>query len=138
MANEKGKWSAALVVIQLAVGIMLAVGGIWALQGGGDFASDAIKSIFSGDIKNILVIVFGVIELLVGLFMILKIIIGDRFGSFGTILTFIAAIVWIVAIVLSDFLGSKGILNGGSRNFLKWLYEFAQHLIVLGAILAVK
>ena len=138
MRTEKSGWTAALLILQIAVGAMLAVGGIWALQGGGDFAARAIKGLISGNAGNILVIVFGVIELLVGVFMILKIVIGDRFGSFGTVLALIAIIVWIVAIVLSDILGANGILNGGAKNFLEWLYTFAQHLIILGAILAVR
>lgn len=137
MRTEKSGWTAALLILQIAVGAMLAVGGIWALQGGGDFAARAIKGLVSGNLENILVIVFGVIELLVGVFMILKIVIGDRFGSFGTVLALIAIVVWIVAIVLSDILGAS-ILNGGSKNFLEWLYTFAQHLIILGAILAVR
>ena len=137
MRTEKSGWTAALLILQIAVGAMLAVGGIWALQGGGDFAARAIKGLVSGNVGNILVIVFGVIELLVGVFMILKIVIGDRFGSFGTVLALIAIVVWIVAIVLSDILGAS-ILNGGSKNFLEWLYTFAQHLIILGAILAVR
>ena len=102
MRTEKSGWTAALLILQIAVGAMLAVGGIWALQGGGDFAARAIKGLVSGNAGNILVIVFGVIELLVGVFMILKIVIGDRFGSFGTVLALIAIIVWIIAIVLSD------------------------------------
>ena len=138
MRTEKSGWTAALLILQIAVGAMLAVGGIWALQGGGDFAARAIKGLVSGNAGNILVIVFGVIELLVGVFMILKIVIGDRFGSFGTVLELIAIIVWIIAIVLSDILGANGILNGGAKNFLEWLYTFAQHLIILGAILAVR
>ena len=138
MRTEKSGWTAALLILQIAVGAMLAVGGIWALQGGGNFAARAIKGLVSGNAGNILVIVFGVIELLVGVFMILKIVIGDRFGSFGTVLALIAIIVWIIAIVLSDILGANGILNGGAKNFLEWLYTFAQHLIILGAILAVR
>ena len=119
MRTEKSGWTAALLILQLAVGALLAVGGLWALQGGGDFAARAIKGLVSGNVENILVIVFGVIELLVGVFMILKIVIGDRFGSFGTVLALIAIVVWIVAIVLSDILGASGILNGGSKNFLE-------------------
>lgn len=138
MRTEKSGWTAALLILQIAVGAMLAVGGIRALQGDGYFAARAIKGLVSGNVGNILVLAFGVIELLVGVFMILKIVIGDRFGSFGTVLALIAIIVWIVAIVISDILGPKGILSGGSKNFLEWLYTFAQHLIILGAILAVR
>ena len=126
------------LVLNLAVGAMLAVGGIWALQGGGDFGCKAIKSVFNGDIARILAIVFGVIELLSGIFIILQLFIGDRMGSFGSILKLIVVIVWAVAIVLADFLGNGGLLNGGANDFLNWLYNFAMHLIVLCALLVTR
>ena len=126
------------LVLNIAVGAMLAVGGIWALQGGGDFGCKAIKSVFNGDIAKILAIVFGVIELLSGVFIILQLFIGDRMGSFGSILKLIVVIVWAVAIVLADFLGNGGLLNGGMNNFLNWLYDFALHMIVLCALLVTR
>ena len=126
------------LVLNLAVGAMLAVGGIWALQGGGDFGCKAIKSIFSGDVAKILAIVFGVIELLSGIFIILQLFIGDRMGTFGSILKLIVVIVWAVAIVLADFLGNGGLLNGGMNHFLAWLYDFALHMIVLCALLVTR
>lgn len=126
------------LVLNIAVGAMLAVGGIWALQGGGDFGCKAIKSIFNGDIAKILAIVFGVIELLSGIFIILQLFIGDRMGTFGSILKLIVVIVWAVAIVLADFLGNGGLLNGGMNHFLSWLYEFALHMIVLCALLVTR
>lgn len=126
------------LVLNIAVGALLAVGGIWALQGGGDFGCKAIKSIFNGDIAKILAIVFGVIELLSGIFIILQLFIGDRMGTFGSILKLIVIIVWAVAIVLADFLGNGGLLNGGMNHFLSWLYEFAMHMIVLCALLVTR
>lgn len=122
------------VLLQLAVGVMLAVAGIWALQGGGDPAVGAIKEIFNGDVANILAIVFGVIELLAGVLLIIELFAGERFGKFDNVLMFIIMIVWVIAIVLVDFLCEGGILKGGANNFLKWLYTFASHLIVLGAM----
>ncbi|WP_294429288.1 hypothetical protein [uncultured Treponema sp.] len=126
------------IVLNLAVGAMLAVGGIWALQGGGDFGCKAIKSVFNGDIARLLSIVFGVIELLSGIFIILQLFIGDRMGTFGSILKLIVVIVWAVAIVLADFLGNGGLLNGGMNHFLQWLYDFAMHMIVLCALLITR
>lgn len=140
MANKSGVrlfW----VVLNLAVGAMLAVGGIWALQGGGDFGCNAIRAVFSGlsgDLLRIIVIAFGVIELLSGIFIILQLFIGDRMGTFGSILKLIVVIVWAAAIVLADFLGKGGLLNGGMSNFLSWLYGFATHLIVLCALLVTR
>lgn len=126
------------LVLNIAVGALLAVGGIWALQGGGDFGCTAIRNLFSGDMAQILAIVFGVVELLSGIFIILQLFIGDRMGTFGSILKLIVIIVWLVAIVLADFLGNGGLLNGGMNHFLDWLYHFAMHLIVLCALFVTR
>lgn len=123
------------VVLQLAVGVMLAVAGIWALQGGGDFAVRAVGRIFNGTSRNIAVIAFAVVEVLIGLFTILRVFIGSRFGAFGTALHVIAIIVWGAAIVLSDVIGAGAALRGGVARALEWAYAMAQHLIVFGALL---
>lgn len=123
------------IILQFAVGAMLAIGGIWALQGNGDFGARAIKEVVNGDLGKILFIAFGVVELLAGIFLILSLFIGDRLGKLTVVLMIIIAIVWLAAIVLSDFMGNSGLLRGGAQNFLKWLYTFASHLIVLAAIL---
>lgn len=126
------------IIANVSVSLMLAVGGIWALQGGGDFGCRAIKSIFSGDLAKILVLVFGGIELLSGIFILLQLFIGDRIGTFSKILKLIVVIVWIAAIVVSDFFGGKGLFNGGVSNFLSWLYTLATHLIILVALLITR
>lgn len=126
------------MIANIAVGVMLGVGGIWALQGGGDFGCQAIKHVFSGDIAKILALVFGGIELLSGIFIILQLFIGDRIGTFSRILKLIVVIVWIAAIVLSDFFGSKGLFNGGVDHFLSWLYTLATHLIILVALMITR
>lgn len=120
------------IMLNAAVGVMLAVGGIWALQGSGDFAAKALSRLSSGDMSNILRIVFGVVELLSGIFIVLQLFIGDRMGKLGTILKLIVVIVWAIAIVLAD------IFNGDFKNFLSWLYTFAGHLIVLAALLVTR
>lgn len=126
------------MIANIAVGVMLGVGGIWALQGGGDFGCQAIKHVFSGDIAKILALVFGGIELLSGIFIILQLFIGDRIGTFSRILKLIVVIVWIAAIVLSDFFGAKGLFNGGVDHFLSWLYTLATHLIILVALMITR
>ena len=126
------------IVANVAVSMMLVVGGIWALQGGGDFGCQAIKSVFAGNIAKILVLVFGGIELLSGIFILLQLFIGDRIGTFSTILKLIVIVVWTAAIILADFFGAKGLFNGGINNFLSWLYTFATHLIILVALLITR
>lgn len=136
MAKAKNH-SLTKIIIQIALGLMLAIGGIWGLQGGGDFGVKAIRDVFSGDLGKILALAFSVVELLAGLYLILELFIGDL-GKLDNILMFIIMIVWIVAIVLFDFIGKRGIFNGGAKNFLEWLWNFASHLIVLGSIIYCK
>ena len=121
-------------VLNLAVGAMLAVGGIWALQGGGDFAAQALKGLLSGDASKLVVTIFGVIELLSGIFIILQLFIGDRTGSLGPVLKLIIVIVWAIAVIIADFLNGHFL----APNFLSWVYTLAMHLIVLAALLVTR
>lgn len=131
---SKNSFSIGRILLQIALGVMLTVGGIWALQGGGDAGAVAVRSMFNGDLGKILKIVYGVVELLAGVILIIELFAGDRFGSFDTVLMIFLMIIWIAAIVLMDF------LNGSllKPNFLTWLYHFANHLIVLGAIVYLR
>ncbi len=133
---KKSSLSIGRLILQIALGVMLALGGIMALQGGkGDPAAEAIRSIFDGNVEKILAVVFGVIELLAGILLVVELFCGDQFGKFDNLIMLIVIVVWIVAIVLIDFLGNNGILNGGGRDIFKWLYSLAGHLIVLGSML---
>ena len=135
--GKASNFSLGRLLLQIAVGAMLTVAGIWALQGGGDEGIAAIKYLIGArDFERILCIVFGIIELIAGVFLILELFIGDKIGSLGKVLTLIIIIVWIIAIILIDFLGNHGLFK--QNNFLNWLYNFAYHLIVLGALLVLQ
>ena len=138
--GKANNFSLGRLLLQIAVGAMLSVAGIWALQGGGDAGVAAIRDLIDEkNVESILCIVFGIIELIAGIFLILELFLGDKIGALGKILMMIIMIVWIVAIVLIDFLGKGSLLNHGSHwDFLKWLYNFAYHLIVLGALLVLQ
>ncbi|MGN0738849.1 MAG: hypothetical protein ACI4LX_01595 [Treponema sp.] len=135
MANNT-QFSFGRFLLQIALGAMLVVGGIWALTGGGDFGCAALATVFNGSVLKTLKIVFGVIELLAGVFLIIELFTGDIFGKLDSLLMIIIWIVWIVGIVLGDFLGGAGLFKSGFS--WGWLYSFASHLIVLGAMLCVK
>jgi len=121
------------IVLNLAVGAMLAIGGIWAITAGnhsGDMASKAIVDQFGSTAG----LVFGVIELISGLFIIIETFIGDRLGKFGYILKIIICVVWAVAIILAYLLPSKL----GDLTKLETIYAFAKDLIVLCALLVTR
>ncbi len=124
---KKSSASIGRFILQIALGCMLAVGGIWALQGGGDFGAKAMEHI-----SDVLGLVFGVIELVAGVLLILELFIGDKFGKFDNLLMLIIMIVWAIAIVVGDF------LNADFDPFLQWLYNLASHVIVLGAMWYLK
>ncbi|MCQ2587418.1 MAG: hypothetical protein MJ174_04820 [Treponema sp.] len=130
----RSNFSIGRVFLQIALGLMMLVGGILVFQGGGDIGATALGKIFKGETFNIIKIVYGIIELIAGIFLILDLIIGDRLGAFGTILMVILIVIWIAVIVLCDFIG----VHFNSKMFLGWLYQLANHLIVLGALIYLR
>lgn len=136
--SRNGGLSLFSIVLSGAVGALLVVGGIWALQGGGDFATRAIRHLFSGDIRNVLVIAFGIVELLSGIFTIVRLFAGDKMNAFGSVLRIIIICVWIAGIVVADFVGIGGALSGGVSDILSWIYDFATHLILVCALLVAR
>ena len=122
------------LVLQIAVGCLLAVGGIWALQGGGDPAAVWIARNM-GNLGKTLRIVFGVVELVVGILLILKFFIAGL-SSLSKILMFIVVIIWAIVVVCGDILGGSGILQ--SKDFLSALYRLAMDVIILCGIIIIK
>ena len=72
-----------------------------------------------------------------GVFLILRLFLNIN-TKLDTLLLLIIMIVWIVAIILMDFLGSDGLLKNLDDGFLGWVNRFARHLLVFGAVLKVK
>lgn len=134
---EKSRSSGTLI-LQIALGLLFIVSGIWTLQGGtGDEIVSAFYSIFSRDIAHVCCIVFGVIELVAGFFLLLRLFIAMN-TNLDTVLIYIIMICWIAAIIIIDFVGKNGIINSFNSNFLSFLNRFARHLLILGAIIKVK
>ena len=139
------------LVLQLAIGALLVVAGIWVFsntQSGGDEAVKAIRKIFDNkDFGKMIGIVFGAIELVAGAFLILEPFVGIIRNYTSLVIIAVLAI-WIVATILIDFCGtgSGGLLKPSiaigdiekTEDFLKWLYQFAGHLTVIGALLYLR
>lgn len=130
--------SAGTLILQIALGLLFIVSGIWTLQGGkGDEIVSAFYSIFSKDIAHICCIVFGIIELVAGFFLLLRLFVTMN-TNLDTVLVYIIMICWIAAIIIIDFVGKNGIINNLDSNFLSFLNRFARHLLILGSIIKVK
>lgn len=139
------------LILQLAIGALLVVAGIWVFsntQSGGDEAVKAIRKIFDNkDFGKMIGIVFGAIELVAGAFLILEPFVGIIRNYTSLVIIAVLAI-WIVATILIDFCGtgSGGLLKPSIaigdiekiEDFLKWLYQFAGHLTVIGALLYLR
>lgn len=139
------------LILQLAIGTLLVVAGIWVFSNtnsGGDEAVKAIRKIFDDkDFGKMIGIVFGAIELVAGAFLILEPFVGIIRNYTSLVIIAVLAI-WIVATILIDFCGtgSGGLLKPSiaigdiekTEDFLKWLYQFAGHLTVIGALLYLR
>ena len=139
------------LILQLAIGALLVVAGIWVFsntQSGGDEAVKAIRKIFDNkDFGKMIGIVFGAIELVAGAFLILEPFVGIIRNYTSLVIIAVLAI-WIVATILIDFCGTGagGLLKPSiaigdiekTEDFLKWLYQFAGHLTVIGALLYLR
>lgn len=139
------------LILQLAIGALLVVAGIWVFSNtnsGGDEAVKAIRKIFDNkDFGKMIGIVFGAIELVAGAFLILEPFVGIIRNYTSLVIIAVLAI-WGVATILIDFCGtgSGGLLKPSiaigdiekTEDFLKWLYQFAGHLTVIGALLYLR
>ena len=139
------------LILQLAIGALLVVAGIWVFSNtnsGGDEAVKAIRKIFDNkDFGKMIGIVFGAIELVAGAFLILEPFVGIIRNYTSLVIIAVLAI-WIIATILIDFCGtgSGGLLKPSiaigdiekTEDFLKWLYQFAGHLTVIGVLLYLR
>lgn len=133
--NQKtiGTW-----ILQLALALLFIVSGIWMLTGNyTDVISKSLKEVFSHDIANILRIVYGVILLIAGVFLALRLFVPMG-KSIDSVLMIIILICWIIAIALVDVVGLFRGIQKNHFNFLSWCYYFAYDMLVLGAIIKVK
>lgn len=135
---ERNDKTIGTIILQIALGLLFIVSGIWILQGArGDEIATAIYSIFDNDVAKVLCIVFGIIEIIAGTFLLLRLFVFLN-TNLDALLMIIIMICWIVAIVVIDFVGSDSLFNNFDRGFLPFLNRFAKHLLVLGAIIKVK
>lgn len=149
MATKKK--SLGLLILQIALGCFLLAFGILTLQldkgilgkiqAGvtGNEVAIAVNQILKGDAANIVTILIGVCEIISGAFLLLALF--TSLGKIASLFDLIVLIAWIVVIVVIDVMGPVGLLNGAFKNmwtFLFFLKTLAMHMLVLGAILAVK
>ena len=139
MATKK-EFSVGRLFLQIALGTLLIVGGIWAITGDGDFGITALMNIrnllkLPDIVYTILKISYGVIELIVGVFVVIEIFAGDILATFGKILKIIIIVIWIASIILAFLLpNSTCFILQNSKLNLNYFYDLALHLCALGGL----
>lgn len=86
-------------------------------------------------VYTILKISYGVIELIIGVFVVIEIFAGDILATFGKILKIIIIVIWIASIILAFLLPkSPYFILQNSRLNLKYFYDLALQLCALGGL----
>lgn len=136
------KRTVGLIVLQIALAFFLIVAGILGLirSNAGELgqAVALLDAVFkSRIITTIIVISLAVAELIAGVFLIVEFFSGEI--RLTNIILIIFMILWITNIVLIDIIGPiNGNVFGSTMSVLNYLSLFSRHLMILGAIIAVK
>ena len=136
------KRTVGLVVLQIALAFFLIVAGVLGLirSTAGELGQTIalLDAVFrSQPITTIIIITLAVAELIAGVFLIVEFFSGEIRLTNVILLGFM--ILWIVNIVLIDIIGSiNGNIFTSTMSVLNYLSQLSRHLMILGAIIAVK
>lgn len=131
-----------LIILQIALAFFLIVAGILGLMhsSGGDL--DSVVSLLNNLFKSrlittIIIITLAVSELIAGVFLIVEFFSAEI--RLTNIILIVFMIFWIVNIILIDVLGAVNAnVFGSVKSLLNYLSQLSRHLMILGAIIAVK
>ncbi|AIN92816.1 hypothetical protein [Treponema putidum] len=136
------KRTVGLVVLQIALAFFLIVAGILGLirSSAGELgqAISLLDVVFkSRTITTVIIITLAVAELIAGVFLIVEFFSGEI--RLTGIILIVFMILWIVNIVLIDIIGPiNGNIFTSTMSVLNYLSQLSRHLMILGAIIAVK
>jgi len=117
------------LILKIGVIVYLAVNGIFAFLGQGDFQIIFSRLGISGTFLTVCVIVFGILALLAALGTLLEMF-GIKYKILNTLL-FVVAIIWAVYIVVQII----SWITHGFGDPLGYLQKFAVHTIVFATLL---
>ena len=136
------KRTVGLVVLQIALAFFLIVAGVLGLirSTAGELGQTItlLDAVFrSQTITTIIIITLAVAELIAGVFLIVEFFSGEI--RLTNVILLVFMILWIVNIVLIDIIGSiNGNIFTSTMSVLNYLSQLSRHLMILGAIIAVK
>ena len=140
MADAKSR-NLGIVLLRIALACYFFVTGLCLLGLGSSsqefHISKAVHGIFKADVANIVCPILGIVILLCGVLLIIEFFV--RTGTFSAVIAVITLLIWLLVTVMLDFFAQgTGILNGLNISLLTWLLDFANNLMVIGALIAVK
>ena len=122
----KGSRNIGDLLLTVIVGLLFVIIGI---EGIGDFGGNILYREMDSDVLEI---ISGIILLAAGLLMIVPLFIRGIKSSFTKAASIVALVVWIIYILLADFVwGMDG--NRGTEWFT-WLEGLIYHLLILASI----
>ena len=123
-----------LILVNFGAACYLIATGILGLTGRTFFPNSeirlAVTSLFSGNLAEALITIFGVLAIAAGAFILLKFF-GVKI-PFAELALIALAVFWIVLIVMLDVVRP---INASNVNFVDWLRGFSSHVLVLAGIL---
>ena len=154
MTRIKRQRTAGKLILQIALALFFIASGIITLQLDSGFfgrleaglrnneVAYAINSLIRNtNVADILIIAFGVIEFLVGIFLAIQLFV-DVGVRFTQVLMAIIVIVWLLVIILVDIMGRSGIMGGhifdDMGSMLSYFKQLSAHLLVLGSVIVVQ
>ena len=130
--------SMGITILQIALVIFLLVSGVTGLMQSTagnlnpvvTFLTQLVKS---STISTIIIVAIAVCELIAGFFLLMGL-----FTFSPQILNVIFIVLWIINIVLVDFIGTFNSGIHGVNGLLTYLQQLSAHLMVLGALVCVQ
>ena len=138
----KGALSVWKTILQIALAIMLIIGGCNVFFGSfltksssSDELITAVGSLFNGDLRNIVVYVLAAIEIITGILLFLDLFNIKSLDKLDEIFMLIIMVLWLVVfIVMGDILP----LLKGTIDFVPFLSRISKDLVILCAFGIVK
>lgn len=136
------KRSIGVVLLQISVALFLLVSGITGLlsSSAGDLAPvvEFFNSLFrSSSVLTVMIIILSISQIIGGFFLITELFTTDL--RITDMILVILIILWIINIVLVDFVGpfGSGSILRSTGSLLLYLGTLSSHLMVLGALVLV-
>ncbi len=134
--------SAGITTLQVALAFYLIVAGILGLMRSNAGELGQVIALLNGlfnssTITTIVIITLAIAELIAGVFLIVEFFSGEI--RLTSVILIIFIVLWIVNIVLIDVLGVvRGNYFRSTGTVLSYLSQLSGHLMILGALIAVK